>query len=183
MRRRSGVGVRHGNLRTNPASGAELPTVSEREMLYLAAEEVARLAGAMPPGYRAAVLLAAWTGMRAGEVWGLKRARLNTLQGTLTVAETLVTVDGQGLMQTTPKSKRPRTIILPKSLCSELDAHLRDFTAGGTGPDALVFTTITGSPVAQTGFLRYVFGRQSVPSYLRTSTDSGSTTYAIRRRV
>ena len=159
------VAVRHGNLRTNPAASVPRPRVPESDMLFLDEQEVNALAAAVPPRYRAVILLAAWTGMRAGEVWGLKRKRLNTLTGKLTVAETLVSVDGVGLVTETPKTHKPRTVLLPPFLRRELDAHLSEFTEGGTGPDALVFTRPGGNPVAQTDFLRYVF-RPAVRSAL-----------------
>lgn len=151
------VAVLNGYLRDNPAHGITLPRTPQREMLFLTAAEVDALASAVPPRYRALILTAAYGGLRAGELWGLKRGRLDLIHRTLTVAKALVAVDGEGLVETTPKTYERRVISLPPFLVDALDAHLREFTEGGTGPDALVFTSASGSPQAQTDFFRFVF--------------------------
>jgi hypothetical protein len=83
--------------------------------------------------------------------------RLDLLRGQLTVAEALVAADGQGLVWTTPKIHEARVVDLAATLCKELDAHLREFTEGGTGPDALVFTASGGLPQEQSRCTRHAF--------------------------
>ncbi len=150
-------GVDMGRINDNPAKGVKIGPIPQREMLYLDPEEVNALADAVPARYRAAILLGAYGGLRAGEMWGLKRKRLNTLSGKLTVAETVVRVDGVGLAWDTPKTHERRTIDLPPFLCKELDAHLRTFTEGGTGPEDVVFTNASGGLQSESRFLRDVF--------------------------
>lgn len=144
-------------LNTNPAVGVKLPRVPHRDIdrLFLDEEEVNALAHAVPSRYRSVILLAAWGGLRAGEIWGLKRRWLDVETGKLTVAETLVTVHGQGLVWTTTKTHERRIVSLPRFLCEALDTHLREFTE--PGPDAIVFTDPNGLAQGQTAFAQDVF--------------------------
>ena len=144
-------------LNTNPAVGVRLPRVPHRDIdrLFLDEQEVNVLADAVEPRYRAVILLAAWGGLRAGEIWGLKRRWLDVDRGRLTVADTLVTVHGQGLVWTSTKTHERRIVSLPLFLCEVLNAHMREFTEAG--PDALVFTDRIGLPQGQTAFTRDVF--------------------------
>ncbi len=114
-------------------------------MLCLDAAEVGALAEAVPARYRALIFTAAYGGLRASELWGLRRGRLDLLHGRLTVAEALVSVQGQGLVWTTPKTHEHRVISLPPFLREALDGHLREFTEPGTGPKAVVFSGPGGS--------------------------------------
>jgi integrase len=151
------VGVRNGYLRENPAKGIELPRPPRREMLYLDPVEVAALADAVPARYRAWILAAAYGGLRAGELWGLRRGRLDTMHGRLTVAEALVSVQGQGLVWTTPKTHEQRVLSLPPFLVAELRHHLGTYPEAGTGPEARVFSGPGGSWMAHSNFARDVF--------------------------
>lgn len=62
------------------------------------------------PRWAVLVEVAAWTGLRAGELAGLKKADLDFESGTLTVRRTIIDTKG-GLREDTPKSARSRRII------------------------------------------------------------------------
>jgi integrase len=53
----------------DPTTGIELPRREKGEMLFLSTAEVRSLAEAITPRYRAASYFAAFTGLRAGELW------------------------------------------------------------------------------------------------------------------
>jgi integrase len=61
--------VEMGMVRVNPAMRMRLPAPTRRDMTILTASEVRQLADAIDPHYRVLILLAANTGMRAGELW------------------------------------------------------------------------------------------------------------------
>jgi integrase len=71
-----------------------LPRRPEREMHFLDAVQVEQLAAAIDPRYRLLVLVGAYTGLRPGEITGLKIKRLDLLRGKVEVAEALSEVDG-----------------------------------------------------------------------------------------
>jgi hypothetical protein len=57
-------------------------------------DQVAAIANRVPPRYRALVLVAAFGGLRWGELVGLRRKRVDLERGTVTVAEQLLEVNG-----------------------------------------------------------------------------------------
>jgi integrase len=63
--------------------------------------EVVALIEAITPRYRAAVVLAAWCGLRRGEVLGLRRDDVDLVAGTVTVRRNRVELleGGRRLMQ------------------------------------------------------------------------------------
>jgi integrase len=96
-------------------------------------------------------LLAAYTGMRRGEVLGLRWRDIDFDKGTLQVAQTIELIDSK-VCVTAPKTDRSfRTINLPTSLLPELIEHRKDQAALrlklGLGKADLVFTTLDGKAV------------------------------------
>jgi hypothetical protein len=79
----------------SPCRAVRLPKVEREEMRFLTPVEVARLADAIDPGYRALVLLGAYGGLRIGELAGLRRRWVDLLRGTVDVAEIVVEVRGK----------------------------------------------------------------------------------------
>jgi len=99
----------------------------------------------VPPRHRLLILLAAWCGLRFGELTALRRRDIDLAEGTITVEQAAVTVSGQRLI-TTPKSAAGyRTIYLPPHLTEDVRQHLAIFTP--TGADALVFPGNEGQPL------------------------------------
>lgn len=143
----------------NPADDVPLPSDATGEQRFLTADEVYDLADAMAgirggegARYRALVLVAAYGGLRFGELGALRRRRVDVLRGRVEVAETLSDVGGD-LSFVTPKSKRSRrTVPLPRRIMGELEAHMDRYVDAGA--DALLFTTTDGTPLRRTGFRR-----------------------------
>src|SRR6266704_5243857 len=113
-------------LAVNVAAGVRgLPRRPEHEMHFLTEVQVEHLADAIDPRYRLLVLVGAYTGLRPGEILGLKVKRLNLVAGTARVAEAVTEVDGK-LTWGTPKNHERRTVPLPPPLPQELGAWLAD---------------------------------------------------------
>lgn len=160
--------VELGMIRVNPALRMRLAAPARRDMTVLTAKEVGALAEGINAHYRVLVYVAAYTGMRAGELWALRRQDVDLLRGVIHVRQTVKrqvarpdadpkTVDRYGREVGPPKNGRPRTISLPRHLRDMLTAHLTAPTLGGTGPDAAVFHTPTGKAVHHTVFMRLIF--------------------------
>ena len=137
----------------NPCADVPLPSVETNEQRFLTGDEVTLLADCIEPRFRALVLVAAYGGLRFGELAGLRRRRVDGLRGRVNVAETLSDVGGV-LSLGKPKTKRStRTVPLPRSIVRELDAHLSNYTAPEA--DAFVFTGPTGVLLRRSAFRRY----------------------------
>jgi len=105
-------GVDWGWLTTNPAARAKRPRVAPTDKTALTAAEVASIyAAAEEPAVRLAIGIAATTGMRRGEVIGLKRSDIDPETGLVTIERAWVP-DDHGQHLTTPKSGKTRKIPL-----------------------------------------------------------------------
>ena len=136
--------VQAGLLPVSPCDGVRLPRIERKEMRFLTASEVDGLAAAIHPRYRAAVLLAAYGGLRAGELFGLRAKRVDLLRRRVQVAETVVDVGGH-LHFGPPKTRAGnRMVPLPRVAAEPLGEHLATFARQ---PEDLVFSAPEGGPV------------------------------------
>lgn len=157
-----GAAVDGGLIPVSPCHKVPLPRIEVEEMRFLTPEEIARLAHAIEPRYRAFVLLKAYGGLRLSEMAGLRRGRLDLLRSTVRIAEQAVEVRGQ-MYFGPPKTKAGRrTVPLPRQVGEQLASHLESYV--GRGTDALVFPGPNG------GALRAGAWRQRVwrPAILAT---------------
>lgn len=135
----------------NPCQDVPLPAEHHKEQKFLRPQEVEVLAKAIDPRFKSLVYLAAYGGLRFGEVAGLRRSRVDLLRGRIIVAETLVEANGR-LVFGPPKTKRSgRTVPLPRRIVTELEGHLHEHVLAA---DALVFTGPKGAPLRRAGFRR-----------------------------
>lgn len=122
---------------------------AHEEMVFLDAGEVARLAEAIAPRWRALVYLAAYGGLRFGELAALRTPRLDLLRGTVDVAESLSDVSGELAFKGTKTGAR-RTVSLPRFLAEMLGEHVGRHPA----QDDLVFSSAQGLPLRRRLFYR-----------------------------
>lgn len=118
------------------------------ERPVLSAEEIGRLAEAVPGRYRAFVLVAGFTGLRAGELAALRVADLNLRASTpsITVSRRFYRVGGAVTVDAPKSLLGSRAVALPAFVARELRAHLKLYRAGAAQTD-LVFVTTGGRDV------------------------------------
>ena len=117
----------------------------------LEAAEVATLAAALPDRYRSLPIVAAYGGLRWGELAGLRVPDLDLPRRRLTVRSTLVEASGQDPLLGPPKSKASeRTIILPGIVVETLVRHLEAYSTIGD----MVWTTEQGQLLRRGSFGR-----------------------------
>lgn len=105
-------------------------------------EEARKLYFAMPEHIRAAVLLAAWGGLRRGEVLGLQRADINVEDCSILIRRSLVEPSNGILAYGSTKNGDQRIVHFSESEMSLIEAHLAAFV--GPEPDAPLFIGRTG---------------------------------------
>ena len=136
----------------NPAARAKPPTGERKETpTWTAAEVKAFLASVEDDPLYALWVLLATTGLRRGEALGLRWSDVDLDRGTLSVSQTVTTVDNR-IAVTPPKSDRSRRRIgLDADTVRVLRDHKgdqsRDLELLGGGPATLVFTDADGGPV------------------------------------
>lgn len=112
--------------------------------------EVYRIAGELPERYKALVLLAAFTGLRWGELMALQRQDLDLATGTVEVRASMAEVGGK-LIEGPPKSQAgKRTVAVPMAIFPELRHHLAEWAQ--TGKKGHVFVTSRGTTPRRSSF-------------------------------
>jgi integrase len=142
-----------GLIRRNPCriKGAGLDRSPERSVLTL--HQVATLADAIGPRYRALILVAVFGSLRWGELAALRRCDIDLRARTIRIERSLTELPGGGYLYGPPKSEAgKRRIAFPAHIATDLKRHLADFVAPGS--DALVFTSPTGAPLRHGNFRR-----------------------------
>ena len=108
-------------------------------------------ASAVPQRYRALVVLAAGTGLRQGECFGVVDDRLDLEARTLRVDQQLILLPRRAPFLAPPKTLAShRTIPLPQVVVDALAEHLERFSV--RHPDRLVFTDEDGQALRRTAF-------------------------------
>ena len=125
-------------------------------MRFLEPGEVMALADAMDPLYRAAVMLAAYGGLRAGELFGLRAKRVDPPRRNVTIAETVVDVGGHPYFGPPKTRAGRRSIPLPRVAAGPLARWPSTYARTTASP------TTSSSP------------HQRVDQYSSTSGDSAS---------
>ena len=161
--------VKRRRIAVTPCIGIELPRAHRRiEIKPLTHEQVRTLADAMSTDQaRVAVLIAAYMGLRSGELWALKRQDFNPLRRELTVRAALKEVTARhtaklpaGHERLTPslvigptKTRTIRKLNMPGFLADELTALI----PADAMPGDFIFKTTTGCPVRHGNFYRAVY--------------------------
>ncbi|PNL17876.1 tyrosine-type recombinase/integrase [Micrococcus sp. FDAARGOS_333] len=185
--------VRDGLIPTNPVQVKGAATAPHPERRPLDPSEAAALAEAVPARFRAAVLVAVWSGLRPGEVFALQRADVDTNAGTLTVARTLLNRNGPAQFGPPKTAAGRRTVALPRRIADALAEHLDAYT--DEAADALVFTTTHGLALTNTRRCRILaeprarIGRPDVTWHHMRHTgatlaaQAGATQAELQRRI
>jgi integrase len=136
--------VRDGAIVKNPCQIAGAGSDRAKERPVASPAEVAALVEAITPRYRAAVLLAAWCGLRRGEVLGLRREDVDLTAGCVIVRRNRVELLAtRASFDAEPKTDAGKRIVaLPPHVLPMLAEHM----ASWAGPDR-VFVGRDGRPM------------------------------------
>ena len=124
------------------------------EMRFATPEQVNLLAAKVPERYRALILVAAYGGLRWGELVNLRRRHVDLRRGTVQVIQQATELAGRFTVAPVKSEAGRRTVRLPASVLAVLRQHLDQWAAPGL--DGLVF------PAPQGGFLRHPNFRRRV---------------------
>lgn len=138
---------------SSPCEGTKLPKRLPVEITPLTTATVHSLADAVPERYHALIILAAGTGLRQGECFGLSDDRIDLDNHTLRVDQQLLLLARRPPFLGPPKTRAShRTVPLPDVVAGE---HLDRFPV--THPDRLLFTDDHGEALRRTRFSREVW--------------------------
>ncbi|HEX9530377.1 MAG TPA: tyrosine-type recombinase/integrase, partial [Acidimicrobiales bacterium] len=145
--------VEKGAIKVNPAYRLRLPTPSPAgQMHFLSPSEIEALAHAMDDPFDALLVrFAAYTGLRAGEIYGLRVRSLS--KGRVAVLDSLSELQGGELvLRGTTKTGRNRVVPMPAALAEEMAALV-----AGRAPKDLVFAGPDGRPRSHSSYYKNRF--------------------------
>ncbi len=145
--------VRWGMIDRNPANAVIRPKPCRKEIQTLNSHQARQfLIAAQGSRYEALYYLAITTGLRAGELLGLKWDDLDWIKGYLHVQRQVQRLAGNGLALLEPKSAAGRrVVVLGQTMITVLDEHfkkqdcLRAFTGERWQDHGMIFTSQTGT--------------------------------------
>jgi integrase len=135
---------------TSPCVNIRLPKQEPARVEPITVEQVRVLLAEIPDRYKALVVVAAGSGLRQGEAFGLTVDRVDFLRRTIIVDRQLVLVrSGPPAFAPLKTDASYRTLPVPALVIDALSAHLAKF---GPGPDRLVFTNDAGAAIRRPRF-------------------------------
>jgi integrase len=158
MRKALGDAQRWNMVARNAADAADPPRVARRQITTWSAREVRSfLAHVAPDRLCAAYVLSATTGMRRGEVLGLRWRDVDLDAGRVSIAQTLVSIAGAAYMSEPKTTRGRRMIALDATTTNALTRHraaqmFERATAGRYVDHDLVFVQEDGSPLSPAAF-------------------------------
>jgi integrase len=161
--------VHDGLIPTNPChirGAGNSKRVHKIKPLTLAELQV--LVTNMPEKYRLLVLLAAWCGLRFGELTELRRSDIDVKNGRIKVRRAVVHVNGEAIIGTPKSDAGTRDVAIPPHLLATVKAHIAEHAQFGR--DGLLFPAKDGGHLTPSS----LYGRAP------TNTRTGWGFYAAR---
>jgi integrase len=145
------AGVDAGLIAMSPCRNVPLPRIVRHEMLFLTPKQVEALANKIDRRYKALVWLGAYSGLRRGELFGLKRERFDQLRSQIEVVENLIEVKGHISMGPPKTAAGRRVVPIPRAVADRVAKHLATEWREG---NELIFQAPEGGPIRGSLFRR-----------------------------
>ena len=143
-----------GLIARSPCEGIRLPAEPRREMRFLTPEQVAQLATAAGPDWATLIFTAAYSGLRWGELAGLRPERVDLARRTIIVVEQLNELSGRFDWGPPKTAAGQRAVAIPPALADLLADQLTRPVVLRSG---LVFPTPLAEPMRRSNFSRRVW--------------------------
>ncbi len=160
-----GQAVEEQLLPANPCQVRGAGRASRARRIQIATpDELVSIAAAMPGRLQLLVLLAAWCGLRYGELAELRRSDIDTARGVIAVSRAVVRVGGQDLIGLPKSHAGVRAVAAPPHLLPAIVAHLDTHT--GPAANALLFPRRPGDS-------RHMMHTELTKTYNKARTTAG----------
>jgi integrase len=151
------VATRTRRIARNPLDSVDPPKLHDVEMKFIDHGEVARLADAVGDCYKSFVLVAAYCGLRWGELRGLRQRDVDLKNRTITVTHQLIDLPRGGAELAPLKTRKSRrSTAIPPHVASLLEEHLW-MGYSQPGADGLVFSSPEGEHLRHENFRKRVW--------------------------
>ena len=162
LHRSLGQALKWGLIGRNPADAVTRPTVKRAEMKVLTDQQVRTLLlAARGTRFETLLHVAVTTGLREGELLGLKWSDLDWRTHQIRIQRQVQRHKGQGIVFTKPKSAAGRRmVVLGKATVEKLQKHFqqqeleRQFAADKWQENDLIFPSVIGTPMDNRNMLK-----------------------------
>ncbi len=144
-----------GLIARSPCTLKGAGTERHDEMQIATPEQVAALAAAVGPRWEALIFTAAYSGLRWGELAGLRRCDVDLERNLVTVARKLGEVNGTLTFSPPKTAAGKRTVGIPSFVARSLAVHIDLYALPGA--EGLVFPSADGQPMRRSNFRRRVW--------------------------
>lgn len=152
------VALAWGLIPVNPAAAVNPPRLKKREMKVWTQEQaMAVLAAAKSDRLEALYVLALTTGMREGEMFGLRPADVDLKRGLVHIQRQLLEISGVLTLEEGKTASARRVVDLPALAVTALRAHLARRLAEGSAAAELLFCDTEGKPLRRSNVARRSF--------------------------
>jgi integrase len=152
------VAVKWKLVTSNPCAMVDPPRAPKRSMQHLSSAQCkSLLTAARDDKLYALYVVAISTGLRQGELIGLRWEDLDLKTGTVSVQRSVQEVDGQPTVQQPKTSKSRRMVVLPRFAVSALKKHQAEASAAGLAAGGWVFTDARGGLLRKSNLIRRSF--------------------------
>jgi integrase len=140
-----------------PCRGIQLPATGSKTTVPVSAEDVATIAGAMGK-FEAMAWVGVVTGLRWGEVAGLRVGDVDVLGRTIDVRVQVTRGKGGRAVLAPPKSEAgTRHLSIPPALAELLASHMAALGLSGADTEAFLFPSASGGPLDYANWRRRVW--------------------------
>jgi integrase len=155
-----GQAVKDQVLASNPCAIAKAGSSKRVHVIRPATlEELEKIVTAMPERLRLMTLLAAWCGLRFGELTELRRSDVDTKRELPRVRRGVVRASGKVLVKKPKSDAGVRNVAIPPHLMPMLREHLLQFTA--PEPDGLLFPATGNGHLAPSTLYRHFYSART----------------------
>lgn len=123
------LGLKEGLVTRNVAELASPPKVKRSEAEFFEVEEIMQIRDALqsqPAKYRMMIFLLVDTGIRKGELFGIRIDSIDFDEGTILIDNNIQWVRGKGLIAKIPKGNDIRTVSVSPEVLAELKKYILD---------------------------------------------------------
>ncbi|HXF73105.1 MAG TPA: site-specific integrase [Actinomycetota bacterium] len=143
--------VRDGVIPSNPVRHAPAPRAERRELRLISPEELEGLLEVVPERWRPLVLVAAWCGLRWGEIAGLRVEDVDPLRRRIHVRRQAVEAGGKLEVTDVKTAAGRRVVAMPPSVAEAVAAAIGDRREG------FVFPSAAGGPLGRRAWMSRVW--------------------------
>lgn len=148
------TGVTWDYLSKNPAINVKKPRTTKQEMDFLKPGEIKELLDAADERHYPLLLTACLTGMRRGELLGLKWEDIDFSSSTITIRRS---ASGTKLVETKTSTSRRRIVMAPILVDKLKECQTKQIVDGPDNPLGLVFPSLAGTPIDGGHCLKRIF--------------------------